>query len=219
MERKTDGGIFALLGGCVFTLCGVIIAVQCIKYSEFNSNIGLELFSLFGLAVALFLKKHEAVLGMAIIDILSTLISVITYSLTRFFTPITAYMLSYVFLVLLAFISLRKGHLAKYFWFIPVAFIVVYFLHSAIWYGYFRDISANWVSILVGLIRVLSILFASLWLKSDYFITSNAPAKAPTYTLASIADNADRLKTCKSLLDHGAITEEEFQAKKAELLK
>ena len=69
MERKTDGGIFALIGGGVFTLCGVIIAAQCIKYGEFNSNIGLELFSLFGLAAALFLKKHEAVLGMAIIDI------------------------------------------------------------------------------------------------------------------------------------------------------
>ena len=59
MERKTDGGIFALIGGGVFTLCGVIIAAQCIKYGEFNSNIGLELFSLFGLAAALFLKKHR----------------------------------------------------------------------------------------------------------------------------------------------------------------
>ncbi len=219
MERKTDGSIFALLGGCVFTLCGIIIAIQCIKYGDFNSNIGLELFSLFGLAAALFLKKHEAILGMAIIDILSTLILVITYSLTRFFTPITAYMLSYVFLVLLAFISLHKGNLVKYFWVIPVVFIVLYFLHSAIWYGYFRNISAHWESILVGLLRVLSILFSSLWLKSDYFITSDTPTDTPMYTLASIAENVDRLKTCKSLLDCGAITEEEFQAKKAELLK
>lgn len=219
MERKTDGGIFALIGGGVFTLCGVIIAAQCIKCGEFNSNIGLELFSLFGLAAALFLKKHEAVLGMAIIDILSALIPVITYSLTRFFTPITAYILSYVFLVLLAFISLHKGNLAKYFWVLPVAFIVLYFLHSAIGYGYFRNIPANWVSILVGLIRVLGILFSSLWLKNDYFIAPKAPIRSTAYTPPPIIGNADRLKTYKSLLDCGAITEEEFQEKKAELLK
>lgn len=218
MERKTDGGIFALLGGGVFTLCGIIIAAQCIKYGEFNSNIGLELFSLFGLAAALFLKKHEAVLGMAIVSALTLLIIIITYSF-KFFTPVTAYLLSYVLLALLAFISLNRGNWAKYVWVIPVVFAVLYFLHSAIGYGYFRNISANWVSILVGLIRVLGILFSSLWLKSDYFIAPDAPAKKAVCALASIADNADRLKTCKSLLDCGAITEEEFQAKKAELLK
>mgnify|MGYP002517040341 FL=1 len=218
MERKTDGSIFAIIGGGIFTLCGIIIAAQCIKYGEFNSNIGLELFSLFGLAAALFLKKHEAVLGMAIVSALTVLIIIITYS-SKFFTPITAYLLSYVLLALLAFISLNKGNWAKYVWVIPVVFVVLYFLHSAIGYGYFRNISANWVSILVELMRVSGVLFASLWLKSDYFIAPDAPAKKAACTLASIADNADRLKTCKSLLDRGAITEEEFQAKKAELLK
>lgn len=218
MERKTGGSIFTLISGGSFSLCGVIIAVQCIKYGDFTSNIGLELFSLFGLAAALFLKKHEAVLGMAIVTALTILIPVLTYSL-RIFTPITVYLLSYVLLALLAFISLHKGNVTKYVWVVPVAFVVLYFLQSAIWYGYFRDISAHWVSILMGLIRVSGILFASLWLKSDYFIASEAPTKKATYTPPSIVGNADRLKTYKSLLDHGAITEEEFQAKKAELLK
>ena len=218
MERKTDGGIFALVGGGVFTLCGIIIAVQCIKYGGFNSNMGLELFSLFGLAAALFLKKHEAVFGMAIVSALTILIPIITYSL-RFFTPITLYLLSYVFLAPLTAISLHKGNLAKYVWVIPVAFAALYFLQSAIWYGYFRSISTHWNSILVSLIRVLGLLFASLWLKSDYFIASKTPIRHASYTPASIIGNADRLKTYKSLLDCGAITEEEFQEKKAELLK
>ena len=218
MERKNDGSIFALIGGGAFTLCGVIIAVQCIKYGGFDSNIGLELFSLFGLAAALFLKKHEAVLGMAIVSALTILIPIVTYSF-RFFTPITLYLLSYVFMALLTAISLHKGNLAKYVWVIPVAFATLYFLQSAIWYGYFRSISAHWSSILVGLIQVLGILFASLWLKNDYFIAPKAPIRSTAYTPSPIIGNADRLKTYKSLLDCGAITEEEFQEKKTELLK
>ena len=187
------------------------------RYGGFDSDVGLEVFSLFGLAAALFLKKHEAVLGMAIVSALSILILVIKYSLA-FFTPITAYLLSYVFLALLAFISLCKNSLLKYVWFVPVIFVVLCFLQNVITYGYLQDIRTYWVLILTKLMQLFGILVASLWLKSEYIIPDSSSSKA-TEAVSPLVGNADRLKTYKSLLDCGAITEEEFQAKKAELLK
>ena len=201
----------------MFALCGMIILIQSIRYGGFDSDVGLEVFSLFGLAAALFLKKHEAVLGMAIVSALSILILVIKYSLV-FFTPITAYLLSYVFLALLVFISLCKNSLLKYVWFVPVIFVVLCFLQNVITYGYLQDIRTYWVLILTKLMQLFGILFASLWLKSEYIIPDSSSSKA-TEAVSPLVGNADRLKTYKSLLDCGAITEEEFQAKKAELLK
>ena len=217
MDRKSNSNTFALISGIMFALCGMIILIQSIRYGGFNSDIGLEVFSLLGLAAVLFLKKHEAVLGMALVSALSILIFVIKYSLS-FFTPITAYLLSYVFLALLAFISLCKNSLLKYTWFVPVVFIVLCFFQSIVTYGYFQDIRTYGVLILTKLMQLFGILFASLWLKSEYIISDSSSSKAAE-AVPPLVGNADRLKTYKSLLDCGAITEEEFQAKKAELLK
>lgn len=98
MDRKSNSNTFALVAGIMFALCGMIILIQSIRYGGFDSDIGLDLFSLFGLAAALFLKKHEAVLGMALVSALSILILVIKYSLV-FFTSITAYLLSYLYII------------------------------------------------------------------------------------------------------------------------
>ena len=195
MDRKSNSNTFALVSGIMLALCGMIILIQSIRYGGFDSDIGLEVFSLLGLAAALFLKKHEAVLGMALVSALSILILVIKYSLV-FFTPITAYLLSYVFLAL----------------------IVLCFFQSIITYGYFQDIRTYGVLILTKLMQLFGILFASLWLKSEYIISDSSSSKAAE-AVPPLVGNADRLKTYKSLLDCGAITEEEFQAKKAELLK
>ena len=217
MDRKSNSNTFALVSGIMLALCGMIILIQSIRYGGFDSDIGLEVFSLLGLAAALFLKKHEAVLGMALVSALSILILVIKYSLV-FFTPITAYLLSYVFLALLAFISLCKNSLLKYTWFVPVIFIVLCFFQSIITYGYFQDIRTYGVLILTKLMQLFGILFASLWLKSEYIISDSSSSKAAE-AVPPLVGNADRLKMYKSLLDCGAITEEEFQTKKAELLK
>lgn len=48
--------------------------------------------------------------------------------------------------------------------------------------------------------------------------TAPAPS-APSAPSAQISNAADELKKFKELLDQGVITEEEFQAKKAQLLK
>lgn len=107
MDRKSNSNTFALVSGIMFALCGMIILIQSIRYGGFDSDVGLEVFSLLGLAAALFLKKHEAVLGMALVSALSILILVIKYSLA-FFTPITAYLLSYVFGIACLYFAVQK---------------------------------------------------------------------------------------------------------------
>ena len=84
---------------------------------------------------------------------------------------------------------------------------------------------------LLGITEIVAILFVSIWLKENI-----APAKAKTATPVNecatfnpqnvssgsvstdMIGGADKLKLYKDLLDSGAITQEEFDIKKKQIL-
>ena len=72
---------------------------------------------------------------------------------------------------------------------------------------------------------IAGLILTGLWLKngsSESEATTaamNSQAISRTSVYSSAVSVADKLKTYKDLLDCGAITEEEFKAKKSELLK
>ena len=75
--------------------------------------------------------------------------------------------------------------------------------------------------LLYGIVPAVAYALVGLWLKvADHSPTFNpvkaAPAASPSHP--SQAETIERLKEYKSLLDCGAITEEEFQEKKKNLL-
>ena len=84
-------------------------------------------------------------------------------------------------------------------------------------YTYFYAYLAAWLFfVTAALLLALSLISIIGYFKAcKQGVTEETPAAND----ASHTGNADELKKLKSLLDCGAITEEEFQAKKAELLK
>ena len=74
-------------------------------------------------------------------------------------------------------------------------------------------------------VTIAGLILTGLWLKNDSSESEattaamNSQAVSRTSVYSSAVSVADKLKTYKDLLDCGAITEEEFKAKKSELLK
>ena len=80
--------------------------------------------------------------------------------------------------------------------------------------------SFRWV-LLDGILPTVAYALVGLWLKvADHSPTSKPVKAAPTASPSrpTQAETIERLKEYKSLLDCGAITEEEFQEKKKEIL-
>lgn len=74
-------------------------------------------------------------------------------------------------------------------------------------------------------VTIAGLILTGLWLKNDSSESEattaamNSQAFSRTSVYSSAVSVADKLKAYKDLLDCGAITEEEFKAKKSELLK
>lgn len=219
MEEKKTHSTLAIASGVSFALFVLILLSRHISYNNGSSYDTLELFVLLGLAVTLLLEKRKWLFGLLIATTLLRLIQLIEYehgfSLRLFLAALT-----YALLALLIFLSLRERPIARKCWFIPVISAVLWFFLSTVPYGYFQEILFYRQFILMRLLEFLGLVFLCLWVKCGCVPgVSVSRSQAHSNSVAACIGNADKLKMYKSLLDHGAITEEEFQAKKAELLK
>lgn len=101
--------------------------------------------------------------------------------------------------------------------------------HFAGVYGFLSYISSVWMSILYILIEFAGLMLIGLWLKEHDFSLSkvehpNEYSKSDSQTVysSSLSDTAiggaDKLKIYNELLEDGTITQEEFDAKKKQIL-
>ncbi len=218
MRKTTHSKILSLVSGVAFALCGIMIMIgdiqQYLRWGPGTSNLVIKALILIGLGAALFLKNQKAVFCMAAANAL--------YILVRSHLSLYSVfgLLAYISLALLVVFSLRPGNTIKYIWFLPIIPAVLNFFLDALNYGYFDNyeyFSIVWPAILRQIIELFAIISASAWFKSLY--AERSPCQVSENAHATEIGDADKLRTYKSLLDCGAITEEEFQAKKAELLK
>lgn len=219
MEEKKTHSTLAIASGVSFALFVLILLSRHISYNNGSSYDTLELFVLLGLAVTLLLEKRKWLFGLLIATTLLRLIQLIEYE-HGFSLRLSLAFLTYALLTVLIFLSLRKQSNAKKFWLIPAISAAIWFFLDTVPLGYFQEILFYRQFILMSLLEILGLVFLSLWVKCGCQPeVCGSRQQAHIVNAADSIGSADRLKMYKSLLDCGAITEEEFQAKKAELLK
>ena len=136
---------------------------------------------------------------------------------------------AYASVVALLVFALKKNDVVQKVWFIAGAAMLWGRLIGWIDYGYFSYISESWKSILFGLIEIGGLTLLGLWIKEHDFVSAKAEPTNEYSTFdpqavyssplsASAIGGADKLKMYKELLESGTITQEEFDAKKKQLL-
>lgn len=182
---------------------------------------------LIGLAVAHMLGNKKASVIAAGVTVLYWV-----YRLTIWFCAWNIFgFLAAVSLVLLFVFALKGNDIVKKLWFAPAVFMLAYHIINIIQINEIIDFSYYFsVRLLLRVcfplfVIIAGLILTGLWLKngsSESEATTaamNSQAISRTSVYSSAVSVADKLKTYKDLLDCGAITEEEFKAKKSELLK
>lgn len=185
--------------------------------------------------VALLLCNAKVLLAAMALNILCDLYDLIHYFCA---TNIIYLIASVLLLVILLSALMDKYNNLQRFWYLPailyaLSFIIVIILDCQYYMNEYPSLYSTagevfkyggikFVRILMwGIIPAAAYALVGLWLKvADHSPTSKpvkaAPATSPS--CPSQAETIERLKEYKALLDCGAITEEEFQEKKRNLL-
>ena len=185
---------------------------------------------LIGLAVAHMLGNKKAAVIAAGVTVLHWV-----YSLTIWFCAWNIFgFLAAVSLVLLFVFALKGNDIVKKLWFAPAVFMLAYHIiniiqiiqiNEIIDFSYYFSVRLLLRVCFPLFVIIAGLILTGLWLKngsSESEATTaamNSQAISRTSVYSSAVSVADKLKTYKDLLDCGAITEEEFKAKKSELLK
>lgn len=139
--------------------------------------------------------------------------------------------LAAVLLMLLFVFALKGNDIVKKLWFTPAVFMLAYHVINIIQINEIIDFSYYFsIRLLLDIcfpifVTIAGLILTGLWLKNDSSeseattVAMNSQAFSRTSVYSSAVSVADKLKAYKDLLDCGAITEEEFKAKKSELLK
>ena len=185
---------------------------------------------LIGLAVAHMLGNKKAAVIAAGVTVLYWV-----YRLTIWFCAWNIFgFLAAVSLVLLFVFALKGNDIVKKLWFAPAVFMLAYHIiniiqiiqiNEIIDFSYYFSVRLLLRVCFPLFVIIAGLILTGLWLKngsSESEATTaamNSQAISRTSFYSSAVSVADKLKTYKDLLDCGAITEEEFKAKKSELLK
>lgn len=184
--------------------------------------------------VALLLRNEKALLAAMALNILCDLYDLIHY----FCATNIIYLVASVLLLAIALSVLKDKYNLQRFWYLPailyaLSFIIVIILDCQYYMNEYPSLYSTagevfkyggikFVRILMwGIIPAAAYALVGLWLKvADHppipKPVNAAPAASPS--CPSQAETIERLKEYKALLDCGAITEEEFQEKKRNLL-
>lgn len=184
--------------------------------------------------VALLLRNEKALLAAMALNILCDLYDLIHY----FCATNIIYLVASVLLLAIALSVLKDKYNLQRFWYLPailyaLSFIIVIILDCQYYMNEYPSLYSTagevfkyggikFVRILMwGIIPAVSYALVGFWLKvADHSPISKpvnaVPAASPS--CPSQAETIERLKEYKALLDCGAITEEEFQEKKRNLL-
>ena len=231
--KRSNAKTIACIAAICYILYGITILIDWVIPS-FRRQEYLMAFmpivffgGLIGLAVAHMLGNKKAAVIAAGVTVLYWV-----YRLTIWFCAWNIFgFLAAVLLVLLFVFALKGNDIVKKLWFAPAVFMLAYHIINIIQINEIIDFSYYFsVRLLLRVcfplfVIIAGLILTGLWLKngsSESEATTaamNSQAISRTSVYSSAVSVADKLKTYKDLLDCGAITEEEFKAKKSELLK
>lgn len=231
--KRSKAKTIACIAAICYILYGITILIDWVipsfRRQEYLMAFMLIVFfgGLIGLAVAHMLGNKKAAVIAAGVTVLYWV-----YRLTIWFCAWNIFgFLAAVSLVLLFVFALKGNDIVKKLWFAPAVFMLAYHIINIIQINEIIDFSYYFsVRLLLRVcfplfVIIAGLILTGLWLKngsSESEATTaamNSQAISRTSVYSSAVSVADKLKTYKDLLDCGAITEEEFKAKKSELLK
>ena len=230
MAKTENAKKFSLIAAICYTIYALYNIINRIIYvsnSDYAAITALNVIfwiAALGMAVTLFMKNKKAVVAAAGVNALLGAYYIISYFSLWNLCDFVAYAGA---VVLIAF-SIKGNSAVKKIWFVPALVLLVGCVIGWINGGYFRYLSAAWKPILFGIVEIAALLFAGMWLKEDAmpaeaapvneYATFNPQAVYSAPAASSTIGGADKLKMYKDLLDSGTITQEEFDAKKKEIL-
>lgn len=215
MTKEESGKKYALIAAIIYVIEAVYSIVRFISNGNtINGSIVIYWISLIGLAVTLLIKNKRAIVWpvgtMILVAIYWLIGSVDLYELFFCF--------AYVALLVIIIMSIKGNTLTREIWFLAGTLLLIGDLILCMKYVYFS----------FSLVEFVPLFFAGMWLKEDVepaekipvneLATFNSQAMHTTTTNPSAIGGADKLKMYKELLDSGAITQEEFDTKKKEIL-
>lgn len=241
MTNAENGKKYSIIAAICFAAVAVIGVIFDIIYYSGNEYRSLSFFNILGLAiligfsVTLFINNRFAV---TIVSGIYALYYV--YDIVRDFSlQGLLHSLVGVTVVVILVLSLKNNQITKKIftknnWFFGAVLLFVGTLIS-LWdqRGYLENNTSDaWILILMGLVfrvvKIVPFLFVGLWVKESITSSQTAPVNEyatfspqkysnPTESNDAIG-GADKLKMYKELLDSGTITQEEFDAKKKQIL-
>lgn len=227
MTKTESGKKYALIAAICYAVYAIyniidgIIYVSNYEYATITVFNILFWIGMLGMAVALFVKNQKIVIAAAGVNALLGAYYIVTYFSLWNLCDFLAYASVVVFVIL----TLKGNDVVKKIWFVPAAVLL---LGCVIDWIEFLSATWIWKSMLVSIVEIVALLFVGMWIKEDAtpaeaapvneYATFNPQSVYSTTAVSSTIGGADKLKMYKDLLDSGTITQEEFDAKKKEIL-
>lgn len=235
-EIEKRSSLIAAICYAIFAVYNVYIIINRIIWGSITALDIIYWIAVLGMAVTLFIKNKKAIVAAAGVNacyhaywVISNAYYVIKY--LEFGSNWNIYLLcnfcffvAYAGVAALIILSLKGNAIVKKSWFIPAAAMLLGYVVDWIHYEYFR----YWVQMVFIIMEIAALLFVGMWIKEDTTPAQATPVNeyatfdpqamysAPAST--SAIGGADKLKTYKELLESGIITQEEFDAKKKQIL-
>lgn len=227
MTKTESGKKYALIAAicyavyAIYNIIDVIIYVSNYEYATITVFKILFWIRMLGMAVALFVKNQKIVIAAAGVNALLGAY----YIVTNFSLWNLCDFLAYASVVVFVILTLKGNDVVKKIWFVPAAVLL---LGCVIDWIEFLSATWIWKSMLVSIVEIVALLFVGMWIKEDAtpaeaapvneYATFNPQSVYSTTAVSSTIGGADKLKMYKDLLDSGTITQEEFDAKKKQIL-
>lgn len=230
MTKTESGKKYALIAAICYAVYAIYNIINRIIYVSNSEYATITVFNILfwigmlGMAVALFVKNQKIVIAAAGVNALLRAYYIVTYFSLWNLCDFLAYASVVVFVIL----TLKGNDVVKKIWFVPAAVLLLGCVIGWITGGYFEFLSAAWKSMLVSIVEIVALLFAGMWVKEivapaeaspvNEYATFNPQSINSTPASSSAIGGADKLKMYKDLLESGTITQEEFDAKKKQIL-
>ena len=230
MTKTESGKKYALIAAICYAVYAIYNIINRIIYVSNSEYATITVFNILfwigmlGMAVALFVKNQKIVIAAAGVNALLGAYYIVTYFSLWNLCDFLAYASVVAFVVL----TLKGNDVVKKIWFVPAAVLLLGCVIGWITGGYFEFLSAAWKSMLVSIVEIVALDFAGMWVKEivapaeaspvNEYATFNPQSINSTPASSSAIGGADKLKMYKDLLESGTITQEEFDAKKKQIL-
>lgn len=230
MTKTESGKKYALIAAICYAVYAIYNIINRIIYVSNSEYATITVFNILfwigmlGMAVALFMKNQKIVIAAAGVNALLGAYYIVSYFSLWNLCDFLAYASVVVFVAL----TLKGNDVVKKIWFVPAAVLLLGCVIGWITGGYFEFLSAAWKSMLVSIIEIVALLFVGMWVKEvvapaeaspvNEYATFNPQSINSTPASSSAIGGADKLKMYKDLLESGTITQEEFDAKKKQIL-